>query len=152
MVQPKRTRNDENLVSNILNTSAPPLKRTWRVLAKLSAQELQVEQARLVAERKQNEAQRTEELQSEANAKASELFEGHLQAVLLAIDSHFPTLHPFIQALLSTTDQQQSARVSRMLRAHGGEILALMHQRRPDVMREPSMTAAAASSCQSNGR
>ncbi|KAG1769555.1 hypothetical protein EV702DRAFT_1271238 [Suillus placidus] len=118
MAQPKRTRNDENLVFNILDTSAPPLKRTRRVLAKLSAQELQVEQARLVAERKQNEAQRTEELQSEANAKASELSEGHLQA-----------------ALLSTTDQQHSARVSRMLGAHGGEILALMHQRRPDVMR-----------------
>ncbi|KAG1784873.1 uncharacterized protein HD556DRAFT_1461267 [Suillus plorans] len=135
MVQQKHTRNNENLVFNILDTSAPPQKRIRRVLAKLSAQELQVEQARLVEERKQNEAQRTEELQSEANAQASKLSEGHLQAVLLAVDSHFPTLHSFIQALLSTTDQQQSARVSRMLGAHRGEILALMHQRRPDVLR-----------------
>ncbi|KAG1903069.1 uncharacterized protein F5891DRAFT_114531 [Suillus fuscotomentosus] len=77
------------------------------------------------------EVQRTEELKSE---EASGPSEGHLQAVLLAIDSHFPTLHSFIQAFLLTTDQQQSARVSRILGAHGGEILALMHQHRPDVM------------------
>ncbi|KAG1882050.1 hypothetical protein C8R48DRAFT_667742 [Suillus tomentosus] len=99
---PKCTRNNENLVFNNIDTSAPPPKRTRRVLVKLSPQELQAEQARLVAEQKQNEAQRTKELQSEVNAKAN---------------------------------QQQSARVSRMLGAHGGEILALMHQRCPDVMR-----------------
>ncbi|KAG1760022.1 hypothetical protein EDD22DRAFT_980812 [Suillus occidentalis] len=102
----KHTRNDENLVFNIIDTSIPPPKRTRCVLVKLSAQELQVEQAIL----------RTEELQSKANAKASELSKGHLQAVFLTINSHFPTLHSF------------SAHVLRMLGAHGGKILALMHQ------------------------
>ncbi|TDL13616.1 hypothetical protein BD410DRAFT_735116, partial [Rickenella mellea] len=45
----------------------------------------------------------------------------------------FDTLHEFILSLLDTNDQQLSAQVSRMLGAHGHEILDLIREKRPDI-------------------
>jgi hypothetical protein len=132
MAPTKRRANDENANPSFVNVSQP--RKRHRAIPLSDATLLQ---AQLVAER---QAKETAEMELRKDQERLSVKLGVTERVRNALngitEAGYGSLHAFLGELFTTTDQQQSAQVSRMLGSHGQDILDKMRAKRPDVLNE----------------
>jgi hypothetical protein len=133
----KRKKPDENTPLTFLHTSGPPQKRVRRIAQPLTPQIIQDAQHSWLA--KQDADRDIRRAVEEAKAADNEVQKraestARISEVLGAVKkAGYGSLFEFMDELLTTRDQQQSSQVSRMLVAHGAELLDSIRARQPRV-------------------
>jgi hypothetical protein len=130
MAPAKRRTNDENAIPSFVDMSQPRKRHKAIPLSDatlLQGQLIADRQAKESAEIEQRKAQEKESVKFAATERIRHALDGIAEA-------GYGSLHEFLGELFTTTDQQQSAQVSRMLVSHGRDVLDKMRAKRPDIL------------------
>jgi hypothetical protein len=106
-----------------------PVQKKRKVTRKFTAEDILNSQDIYEERQKESERRQMEE-EADRQRKAEEQ---RLTEVFKTIEREYPTLHSFLNALITTKDPVRSSQVSRMLIRHGNSIFDSLRKRQPEV-------------------
>jgi hypothetical protein len=121
-----------------------PVQKKRKITRQFTAEDIlnsydsrQAAQAQDLAEDSEERRKEVEKMQLEEEDRQRKDEEQQLNTVLKFIESTgYPTLHSFVNALITTRDPVRSSQVSRMLIRHGKSIFDGLQKRQPEVVND----------------